>query len=339
MTIGEKIRLLRRDRNMSQSELAEVLGVSNQAISKWEKDISQPDISLLPNIAACFGVAIDDLFEYSKEKQYEKIENTIQNASEISTRQFQDMEDFLTKEIEANPENYRPLNLIANLYEAWASFMDRKSFAYAKRALEISPNSKHDMTIICHALHGKIYDWDVCNHRESIDYWKSIIKAEPKNVRAYLYLLDDLMDAGRLKEAKETLEEARSVNTDTLYDAYEIQIEEYEHGFDAVIDKYRALAKKYPKDWRIMFNVANQFSHNEHYEEAIKYWLKGHECMEAPRYVDFYDSTAQCYLRLGDTESAIKYYKKKKQLLKTEWGVKYGRELDEIDKIVEELSK
>ena len=41
----------------------------------------------------------------------------------------------------------------------------------------------------------------------------------------------------------------------------------------------------------------------------------------------------------GDTESAIKYYKKKKQLLKTEWGVKYGRELDEIDKTIQHLEK
>lgn len=61
--------------------------------------------------------------------------------------------------------------------------------------------------------------------------------------------------------------------------------------------------------------------------------------MEKPRYTDFFESTAQCYLRLGDTESAIKYYKKKKLFLKTEWGVKYGRELDEIDKTIEELSK
>ena len=339
MTIGEKIRVLRRDKNMSQSELAKVLGVTNQAISKWEKDISNPDISLLPDLAACFGVAIDDLFEYSKKKQYEKIENTIDQANEISTTQFVNMENFLMEEIQKNPENYRPINLIANLYEAWAYFMERKSFVYAKRAIELQPNSKQDMTIVAHALHSKLYDWDVCNHKESIDYWKSIIKAESKNIRAYLYLLDDLMDAGRLCEAKEVLEEARTVSEDTLYEAYEIQIEECEHGFDAVIDKYRALAKKYPKDWRILFNVANQFSHYEHYEEAITYWLKGHDAMEKPRYTDFYESTAQCYLRLGDTESAIKYYKKKKQLLKTEWGVKYGRELDEIDKTIEELSK
>ena len=339
MTIGEQIRNLRRDKNMSQNELADILGVTNQAISKWEKDISNPDISLLPDLAACFGVAIDDLFEYSKEKQYEKIENTIDLANEISTAQFVNMETFLMEEIQKNPEKYRPINLIANLYEAWADVMERKSFVYAKRAIELQPNSKQDMTIVAHVLHSKLYDWDVCNHKQSIDYWKSIIKAEPKNVRAYLYLLDDLMDAGRLREAKEVLEEARTVNEDTLYEAYEIQIEECEYGFEAVIDKYRALAKKYPKDWRILFNVANQFSHYEHYEEAITYWLKGHEVMEKPRYTDFFESTAQCYLRLGDTESAIKYYKKKKQLLKTEWGVKYGRELDEIDKTIEELSK
>ena len=43
-TIGEKINTLRKQRNMTQDELAEKMGVSSQAVSKWEKDLSIPDM-------------------------------------------------------------------------------------------------------------------------------------------------------------------------------------------------------------------------------------------------------------------------------------------------------
>ena len=60
--IGAKIAELRREHNMKQDELAEMLGVTPQAMSKWENGASMPDISLLPKIAQIFGVTIDDLF-------------------------------------------------------------------------------------------------------------------------------------------------------------------------------------------------------------------------------------------------------------------------------------
>lgn len=60
--IGVNIAELRREHNMKQDELAEMLGVTPQAVSKWENGASMPDISLLPKIAQIFGVTIDDLF-------------------------------------------------------------------------------------------------------------------------------------------------------------------------------------------------------------------------------------------------------------------------------------
>ncbi len=60
--IGVKIAELRREHNMKQDELAEMLGVTPQAVSKWENGASMPDISLLPKIARIFGVTIDELF-------------------------------------------------------------------------------------------------------------------------------------------------------------------------------------------------------------------------------------------------------------------------------------
>ena len=55
-TIGKKISALRKEKGLTQEELAEKLGVSSQAVSKWENDISCPDIMLLPRISELFGV-------------------------------------------------------------------------------------------------------------------------------------------------------------------------------------------------------------------------------------------------------------------------------------------
>ena len=62
LTIGEKITLLRKERNITQTELAEYLFLAPQTVSRWEAGGGTPEITLLPKIAAFFGVSIDELF-------------------------------------------------------------------------------------------------------------------------------------------------------------------------------------------------------------------------------------------------------------------------------------
>ena len=64
MLIGDKIKLLRKNKNITQNQLAEALAVSSQSVSKWENHLSAPDISVLPNIARYFGITMDELFGY-----------------------------------------------------------------------------------------------------------------------------------------------------------------------------------------------------------------------------------------------------------------------------------
>ena len=59
MTMNENIKTLRLQKRLSQEALGELLGVSAQAVSKWEQGLTSPDISLLPALAECFGVTID----------------------------------------------------------------------------------------------------------------------------------------------------------------------------------------------------------------------------------------------------------------------------------------
>ena len=63
--IGEKIKLLRKQKNISQEVLAQYLGVSFQSVSKWENETTMPDITMVPAIASFFGVSTDELFDFN----------------------------------------------------------------------------------------------------------------------------------------------------------------------------------------------------------------------------------------------------------------------------------
>ena len=62
-TLGNRIAMLRRKKELKQDDLAEMLGVSPQAVSKWENDQTCPDISALPKLARLLGVTVDELLE------------------------------------------------------------------------------------------------------------------------------------------------------------------------------------------------------------------------------------------------------------------------------------
>ena len=69
MTIGKRIAALRREKNLKQDDLAQMLEVSPQAVSKWENDQTCPDISLLPKLAKTLGVSVDELLSGKQELQ------------------------------------------------------------------------------------------------------------------------------------------------------------------------------------------------------------------------------------------------------------------------------
>ena len=76
LAIGEKIRKLRRDKNLTQEEVASHLGISFQSVSKWERGDGYPDITLLPALANYFGVTTDELLgmnEISMQNLYEEV--------------------------------------------------------------------------------------------------------------------------------------------------------------------------------------------------------------------------------------------------------------------------
>lgn len=67
-TLGQLIAALRKEKGMTQAELAGQMGVTDKAVSKWERDLSCPDVSSLPLLAEVLGVSLDELMQVKKEQ-------------------------------------------------------------------------------------------------------------------------------------------------------------------------------------------------------------------------------------------------------------------------------
>lgn len=66
-TLGMTITELRKEHGMTQLQLAEKMGVTDKAVSKWERDLSCPDISSLPKLAELFDISVDELMQFKKD--------------------------------------------------------------------------------------------------------------------------------------------------------------------------------------------------------------------------------------------------------------------------------
>lgn len=90
-TIGKKLYELRKQSGFTQDYVAEKLGVSAQAVSKWENDIACPDIMTLPHIAELYGITVDELFKNDDVKSNVKFEKEEKlNESELVLRVYVD---------------------------------------------------------------------------------------------------------------------------------------------------------------------------------------------------------------------------------------------------------
>lgn len=96
MNLGEKIKRLRKEKNLSQEQLAKMLNVSRQAISKWESGSTYPDISNLVLLRDIFDITLDNLI-IDEIKDSDKIKNSktlSNNSKELENKEdFQSIED------------------------------------------------------------------------------------------------------------------------------------------------------------------------------------------------------------------------------------------------------
>ena len=325
MKIGEKIRQMRTTASMTQDQLAAKLGISAQSVSKWENGITMPDITLLPDIAECFGVSIDELFDLTTEQKLRRIENRIEIEEEFSEQTFKEYENFLHDQLKEGKNKTSVLSLLANLYHHRMEADSLRVSKYGREAIILDPAKKDCQWLLNKAEGHTFWDWNIGNHSGAIDFYKKVVsadKGEPKSALPYYYLIDNLLADNRADEAERylqifaTLPSANPVIVD-VYKAY-IALARYDVSTaDSIIESGIA---DHPEDCGYLFEAAQYYARKCNYSRALELYERSWKYEKAPRYSDSLQGIATIYKILGDKERVAVTYDRILECLREDWG-------------------
>jgi len=199
--IGHIIRGLRRRDSRKQEDLANALGVTCQAVSRWEANKGYPDIEMIPAIANFFHVSIDELFGYDGDRE-EKIRNIIEKAERAinANEDLTECVEMLSEAVEEFPTEYR---LLVNL-----------GFALHTHGWKM------------HGLKGQIkedsdYGAIDTEHASNNNYWQEAMRvfekllktkdAFPEKDAVILIMVADYSKMGQFDKAKALAEKQNSI--------------------------------------------------------------------------------------------------------------------------------
>lgn len=329
MNMGKTIRENRLRCNLTQERLAQKLNVTAQAVSRWESGQGCPDIALLPELSAVFGVTIDELFERSQEQHLDRIEAMLEREAMLPREDF----DYAMARAQEGTHSARYrgrcLTLLADLCMHRSRGYADLAAEYAKQALEEEPEKKDNHSLLGEALGGGLWDWCATNHTPAIDYYKRFTKEHPGYAPGFMWLMDSLIKDGRLDEAREALAGMRAaLGEDYHTPMYEGWIalaagerEEADLIWDGMVERYR-------EDWIAWSVRADAYAKQARYDEAIACYREAIARQKPPRYTDNEDSIARiCEIR-GDAAGAIEAYEHVVSILREDWGITEGETVE-----------
>ena len=336
---GKRIKNFRLRRDLTQERLAELLGVSAQAVSKWETGASCPDISLLPQISAALGVTLDELFATSDETHLARIDQMIEDGAMLSEEDFRYAEQRLREYCTRGALRGRCLTMLAQLYIARAEHYQNLAGDCARQALEIDPEKKanHDALIESH-MRPELWDWCAGNYTALIDYYRDFTAKHPDYQAGYFWYLDNLIRDRRLSEARDVAEKMRAVRESFHYEMYLAMIAEREGDMPASERLLDEMVDKYADNWMAWFTRGDAYAHRANYEKALSDYREAVvRQTEKPRFTDPYDSIAQVCAVMGDKTGAIEAYEKVVEILREDWGLTEGETVEGYLENIEQL--
>ena len=158
MTLAENIRRLRRERSLTQEQLAEALGVTGGAVYKWEAKLSIPELELIVEMADFFDTSVDVLLGY--EMKDNRLEATVKRLQEYRREKDRDGLAEAEKALKKYPHSFQIVSASASLYSAFG--IDSGDKDLFLRALELLEQSRlllgqnEDPQISEHTIYGRI---------------------------------------------------------------------------------------------------------------------------------------------------------------------------------------
>lgn len=283
--ISYNIKKLREMQHVTQEQLANAIGISYQAISKWENGITTPDISTLPVVAQFFGVSIDDLFR-EKVSGYEN--EAVKWLAKYEASHNQD--DFMRADIEYkklfDSGNYEldDIRSYGVLYEYHMYYCKKKALEQYDRILAegVKDNlyyrtCRQKSILLSQTGQG---DEDILAHEEQLE-------REPENIDVLVNLINACFYSKKYEKGMDYYEQAEKLMITNNASMSDAQIDSYYSLYVLGGDIYKALKK---------------------YEKAFACWESALELNT--EYMDALYSIGFCYEELGNYSEAAKVWQR-----------------------------
>ena len=278
MEIGNRIKQLRLQKGTTQEAMAKHLCVTPQAVSKWERSITAPDISILPDLSAYLGVSIDELFALSDETRMERIQNMIWDVRYLDHSVVSKERGFLLAKGRREPHNSKPYELLADMELHIANEHKEYAAMYAKEALKRDPGNRNAHASLVEGMGGRLSDWYVTNHFQLITFYQEYIQQNPSDGRAYMWLIDHLLDAGRIEEAVKYCEAYQKIDNTFRSKLCEGNICWYAGRKDEAYACWKQMQEEFPDEWMVYLSLADNHARTGQYEEAKNFTGSAWNC-------------------------------------------------------------
>lgn len=337
MELGNQIKTLRLQRGVTQEALAQHLNVSPQAVSKWEREAALPDVQLLPAISTYFGVTIDTLFALSDETRMERIQNMLWDERVLDPAAVERDRVFLLEKARREPDNGRPYELLADMENHLADEHRVRAAEYAKESLSREPLSKGAHDELVHAMGGKLADWCYTNHRELIRWYEAFLEKNPDCRGGYLWLLDQLIDDGRLGEARVWLARMEPVDGTFRTPLYRGLIAWAAGEHDGAMAVWEQMCRDWPENWMVWYTMGDVMVRTGQYAQAKAHYRRAFDLQPVPKFVDGLESIAQVCELEGDIPGAIAALEEEVALLADQWDTRTGETVDKVRREIARL--
>lgn len=192
MNLGNKIRELRREKNLTQEQLAASLNISPQAVSKWELGLSFPDMPLIPVMAGLFNVSLDELFDFHVSDVDKEIEKIRLEYGQYFWDNFEKAEQILIEGSKLYPASMQLKTELVELYAYHVDYGDEiinKAFELGSQIIHASP----DIFCICRTKANLIRIYRYLEQYKNQDHYEDIKKLIESLPYMYPYMIQDRM--------------------------------------------------------------------------------------------------------------------------------------------------
>ena len=263
--IGENIKKLRTEKQITQEQLAEHLCISYQAVSKWENNVTTPDIFLLPAISEYFEVPIDELFKINMSGYKNRAQRLLAIYEQTHKKEdFEKADSEYEKLFTDNKADGVDMRLYGILNEYHSYALAAKAEELYKKSIDLGIETEGQLIYLLSRT---------SRNEESIANREEKLKNDPDNIRNWRLLAEAYEYAKMHEKAFETIQKGLKKfpnDAGLLYQCGDIC--KYWTKCEEAIKYYKKSIEQNPDMGSNYYGIAFAYKKLEKYDEAIKAW-------------------------------------------------------------------